>query len=63
MKVQASAVLEKRAKATPGYDACSFKPLMEPRIRRSVIWLNTIVALPNDEGPTERPSPSLTVSW
>jgi hypothetical protein len=63
MKVQANAAPGKRAKAIPGYDACEFKPLIRRLIRRIVIWLSNIVASPNDEGPNELPSPSLTVSW
>ena len=43
----------KTRKGNPGYDACSFRPLIEPLTRSGVIWLNNIVALPNGEGRNE----------
>jgi len=51
-----------RHPAIPGYDACSFRPLIPPRIRSAVIWGNSIVALPNGEEPNGQLSRSLTVS-
>ena len=49
MKVLANASLGKHAKAIPGDDAFSCRPLIRPLIRSSAIWLNTIVVSPNDE--------------
>jgi len=63
MKVLANASQGKRAKAIPGYDASSFRLLIQRLTRSSVISLSNIVASPNDEGPNERLSLSLIVSW
>jgi hypothetical protein len=52
-----------RHPAIPGYDASSFRRLIQPLTRSEVIWLNNLVALPNGEGRNELRSPSLTVSW
>ncbi len=52
-----------RHPATPGYDASSFRPLIQPLTRSGVISLSNIVALLNGEGRNELRSPSLTVFW